>query len=91
MIIDLLIDQLEIGWLRFDYAPLLRRITKCNKYTKMPCRDLQYPNSNRFRLIIFKRKKNCQDHTIMLGVYFTYVPMVTNYRYLKATTDESQV
>lgn len=39
----------------------------------------------------FSRKKDCKDHTIMLGVFHTYVPMVTNYMYQKVTADESQV
>lgn len=36
-------------------------------------------------------QKDCKDHTIMLGVSHTYVPMVTNYMYQKVTADESQV
>lgn len=55
-----------------------------------PKKTFNTQNNNRFRVIIFK-KKDCKDHTIMLGVFHTYVPMETNYMYQKVAADESQV
>lgn len=57
----------------------------------MPRRKPSIPRTTIDSKLSFSRKKDCKDHTIMLGVFHTYVPMVTNYIYQKVTADESQV
>lgn len=57
----------------------------------MPRRKPSIPRTTIDSELSFSRKKDCKDHTIVLGVFHTYVPMVTNYMYQKVTADESQV
>lgn len=71
-----------------DWLTKIHQIQQGRK--NAPKKTFNTQNNNRFRVIIFK-KKDCKDHTIMLGVFHTYVPMVTNYMYQKVTADESQV
>lgn len=56
-----------------------------------PKKTFNIPRTTIDSELSFSRKKDCKDHTIMLGVFHTYVPMVTNYMYQKVTADESQV